>query len=221
MTRPTGVSPAGLAFLRAEEGVRSQVYNDATSRVISSYSDPGLKMNGQGGKGYPTIAMGLALITPELRAKYERYLGGREKLTGSALQAAIDEAIKPRERQLNNLLATVPTVTQSQYDALFSWLYNRGAGNKQLKAAIALLRKGDAKGAAKAITAAGSSETVGHIAKRRAREAAMFLEGRVVTTVKWGVTFWVIGGLLAGALILRQRRLHAKLLPAGAEGITP
>lgn len=168
------LSADGLAFLTREEGIRTQVYNDATGAVLASYDDPGLKMNG--GKGYPTIALGLALLTPELRAKYAPYLAGGARLTGAALAATIHDTIAPREQQLARLLAGIPA-TQQQFDALFSWVYNRGAGNPLLLAAIAKLRAGNRAAAAAAIAAAGAVEHVPYIAARRAREAAYFLGG--------------------------------------------
>lgn len=204
-----------MQFLVKEEGVRNSVYNDATGRTITSYTDPGLKING--GTGYPTIGLGLALLTPELRAKYARYLGGREKLTGAALQASIREAIEPRERQLNALLRRA--IPQSAFDALFSWLYNRGSGNKRLRAAIEKVNAGDMPGAAALIRAAGAAETVPHIVARRAREAAMFLsqgDSGLARGTRWGAVALVVGSALVGAALLWRARKAKPLAPLPA-----
>lgn len=159
------LSDAGLAELRRTEGVIAQVYDDATGRVVSSWEQV---------KGYPTIALG-RLIQPGDRARFERYLGGREKLGGAELDAVIRETIEPRERQLSALI-TAPT-TPGQFDALFSMMFNVGAGNKTFRAALAAHNARDAAEAARLIaagTVTSKGKVVAGLVKRRAREAAAY-----------------------------------------------
>lgn len=167
------LSPAGLAFLRHEEGIRGQVYNDATGKTISSYSDPGLKLNG--GTGYPTIAMGLALLTPELRAEYAPYLGGGKVLSGADMDRSIASALAPRVAQLNKMLTV--KATQNQFDALFSFAYNRGFAGHGFPSAVAELNAGNPTAAAAYIAGAAAYETSPNIQGRRVREAALFSGG--------------------------------------------
>jgi GH24 family phage-related lysozyme (muramidase) len=198
------LSASGLAFLTKEEGIRRQVYNDATGKTISSYSDPGLKING--GTGYPTIGLGLALLSSDLRSRYAPYLGGGRAMSDSELNASIQEAIAPRERSVSAMLKRA--VTQAQFDMLFSFYYNRGASSG-FKTAVAALNAGDAEGAARAIAAAGERESVPHIAERRLREAAQFLAGSAAGIGSAGI--WIAGGaavlvLIATAVIVRRKR---------------
>ena len=199
------LSPEGFAFLKREEGIRGQVYNDATGRTISSFDDPGLKLNG--GKGYPTIAMGLALLTPELRAQYARYLGGGDTLTGAALDAAIADTLTPRYAILNSLLTV--DATQSQWDALFSFLYNRGAKGHGFPSAIAELNAGNPTAAAAYIAGAAAYETSANIQGRRLREAAMFSGSSTARAAAGAATSGsgaLIALLAAGAAVWYVRR---------------
>ena len=165
-----GLSTAGQAWLEREEGVRRRVYNDKTGQPIASFSDPGLKLNG--GAGYPTIGVGLALLTPELRDRYRAFL--TRDMTDAELRASLTEALTPRIAALNRML-TVP-VTQDQFDALFSFYYNRGASDG-LKAAVTRLNAGDAEGAAQAIADAQHRESNPNLRARRLREATLFRSG--------------------------------------------
>jgi len=98
-------------------------------------------------------------------------------------------------------------ITQSQFDALFSFYYNRGASSG-FKAAVAALNAGDVAGAAKAIADAGDKEGVAYIAERRLREAAQFLADSA--GVSKTTMFWVAGGiagvLLLGLVIAKKRK---------------
>lgn len=159
------LSDAGLAELRRTEGVIGQVYDDSTGRVVSAWEQV---------KGYPTIALG-RLIQPGERARFERYLGGREKLTGAELDAVIRETVEPRERQLSALLMSA--TTQGQFDALFSMLFNVGSGNKAFRAALAAHNARDTAEAARLIAAGpvtSKGKVVAGLVKRRAREAAAY-----------------------------------------------
>lgn len=200
------LSPAGLAFLRREEGIRGQVYNDATGKTISSFSDPGLKLNG--GTGYPTIAMGLALLTPELRAQYAPYLGGGKVLSGADMDAAIDGALAPRVAQLNKMLTV--DATQSQFDALFSFAYNRGFAGHGFPSAVAELNAGNPTAAAAYIAGAAAYETSPNIQGRRVREAALFSGGTTAAAVATagtssGGTLLILAIAAAAAWKLKNR----------------
>lgn len=85
------------------------------------------------------------------------------------------------------MLASIP-VNQAQFDALFSWVYNRGFGAHNLASAIAELKAGNPRGAAGYIVGAGSFETVPNIVARRAREAALFLGGELAGEVAQAAT---------------------------------
>ena len=192
------LSAAGLAELRRTEGVISQVYDDKTGRVVSSWEQV---------QGYPTIALG-RLIQPADRARFERYLGGREKLTGAELDRVIRETIEPRERQLTSLVTG--TTTQGQFDALFSMMFNTGAGNRTFKAALAAHNAGNAAEAARLIgagTTTSKGQVVAGLVRRRAREAAAYAAaaGSAVASNPFPL-FAILATTVAGYLALRWWR---------------
>lgn len=196
------LSDAGLEELRRTEGVRGQVYDDATGKTVASFEEV---------KGYPTIALG-RLIRPEERARFARYLGGREKLAGEELVAVVRETIEPRERQLTSLLTS--PATQGQFDALFSLAFNTGFGNRSFKAAVAAHNAGDHAAAARAIAAGPTTSkgrTLTGLVKRRAREAAAYAAaagraaGAAVAENK-GSVLLLLGALAAGYVLFRVWR---------------
>lgn len=169
------LSASGRKFLEHEEGIRRTVYNDKTGKSIKDYS----QATGKGGAhpGYPTIGLGLALLTDDLKTRYRKFLAkpvGRP-MTDAELDASITEAIAPRARQLNNLLKR--PVNQNQWDALFSFMYNRGAAGRGFPSVISEINSGESgweRKAAAYIAAAAAYESVPHIKARRLREAALF-----------------------------------------------
>jgi GH24 family phage-related lysozyme (muramidase) len=154
-----------LEELKKHEGVRSQVYDDITSKPVSSYTDV---------KGAPTIAMGKKIQDHE-RETFKKYLKGKTELVGEALNSVIRDTIMPREQKLA-ILIKVP-VTQSMFDAVFSFAFNTGFGAKSFKTVLDKLNAGDYKGAQAAI-AAGPQTSKGKklpgLVKRRAFEASHF-----------------------------------------------
>jgi len=159
------ISPSFFEHLKKTEAVRKIVYDDATGKEVSSYSEV---------KGAPTIAVGKK-IQPHENDKFKKHLKGGAKLEGGALETVINETIEPREQFLTKKLA-VP-VTQGMFDALFSFMYNTGEYAKSFKGVLTKVNAGDYKGAQEAI-ANGPKTSGGKVmeglAKRRAHEAALF-----------------------------------------------
>jgi GH24 family phage-related lysozyme (muramidase) len=71
MSKITMPSDEGLQELIQTEGVRYQVYDDATGKTVSSYSQV---------RGYPTIGVG-HLIKDKERSQFSQFLGGRQKMS--------------------------------------------------------------------------------------------------------------------------------------------
>ena len=155
-----------LEELKKHEGVRSQVYDDITSKPVASYAEV---------KGAPTIALGKKIQEHE-RETFKQYLKGKSQLVGEALNSVIRDTIMPREKKLAGLIK-VP-VTQSMFDAIFSLAFNTGFGHKSFKDALAKLNAGDYKGAQAAI-ASGPQSSKGKklpgLVKRRAFVAELFM----------------------------------------------
>jgi len=188
------------------EGVRSQVYDDATGKVVSAWEQV---------KGFPTIALG-RLIQPGDRARFERFLGGRDKLVGAELDSVIRETIEPRERQLSALI-TAPT-TQGQFDALFSFAFNTGFGNKTFRAALVAHNARDANEAARLIaagTVTSKGKVIAGLVKRRAREAAAYASaaGQAIASNKLPILS-ILAAVAAGYVAIRWwRSRHTTRLP--------
>lgn len=209
------LSQTGRDTLRSHEGVVPYVYDDKRGARYkpTSWSDF---------KGYPTIGMG-RLILPNEFARFTPYLNGN-RMSDSDLAVLIEDTIRPRETQLNKLVGDAP-ITQSMFDALFSLMYNTGAGNSSFKSAIRALTQKDEKGnwapdyaAAHLAIMNGPTTSKGQVlaglVRRRAEEAARFLEdgfpggaeGLLKSkTVKIGIAV-VVSALLANFLIRRRRR---------------
>ena len=164
------ISSTLFEHMKKMEAIRPHVYDDATSKDVSDWSQL---------KGFPTIALGKKIEAAE-RAIYATYLKGKAKLEGSALQKVIDETFTPREKKLEAALK-VP-VTQSMFDALFSFSFNTGFGAKSFKNVLALVNAGDYTGAQQAIangpsTSKGKS-LPGLVARRKYESDLFAAEGR-------------------------------------------
>lgn len=161
------ISDTLLEELKKHEGVRAQVYDDLTSKPVASYAEV---------KGAPTIALGKKIQEHE-KESFKSYLKGKGELVGAALNKVIRETIEPREKKLAGLIK-VP-VTQSMFDAVFSFAFNTGFGAKSFRAVLDKLNAGDYAGAKKAI-AEGPQSSKGKklpgLVKRRAFEAELFMK---------------------------------------------
>lgn len=161
------ISQRQLEELKRVEAVRTQVYDDLTGKTVSSYSQV---------QGAPTIAVGRKIQDNE-KDFFSKYLGGRQHLTGAALEKVIRDTIEPREVLLTKALK-VP-VTQSMFDALFSFAYNTGFYSKSFKKVLDRVNAGDFAGAQQAIAdgpTTSKGKTLAGLVTRRAYEAALFAE---------------------------------------------
>jgi GH24 family phage-related lysozyme (muramidase) len=216
------LSDKGLEELKRMEGVRYAVYDDKTGKPINSYEEAG---------GTPTIGMGLAIQSAEDRERYRPYLGNRK-----ASQAVIDEANRQKvaqfEAKLNQMFGGVK-LTPAMFDAIFHFAWNIGTGSRHLKNVASALTQKDAEGkpapdyqkAQKAI-ADGPKSGVGigymeALAKRRAKEAALFLsEGMPkgglsidVDAILKSPYFYVgVLGFVGGVLAIGVKRRRSRVL---------
>lgn len=100
-------------------------------------------------------------------------------ITAEAAEALLLQDVATRERTVRDLV-TVP-LSQGQFDALVSFVYNVGAGKFRASTALRRLNAGDYVGAAEALTwwnkatVDGRLREVTGLTRRRAAEAEMFL----------------------------------------------
>lgn len=129
------ISMNGMKQLIRHEGSRGTVYDDKTGKSISDYSNCG---------GYPTIGVG-HLITNTERAIFSKFLSPG-KMTSNAIENLLLKDLQVRIKSLNSKLNI--KVTQNQFDALLSMMFNCGANNKNYLKALKQTNEGDFKGAA-------------------------------------------------------------------------
>ena len=123
------ISAAGLKKLKAHEGSRATIYDDATGKDIESYDSC---------KGFPTIGVG-HLIGKNERAIFAKYLKPG-KMSDSEIDNLLLKDLASRIADLNKKLKV--KVTQGQFEALLSMGFNTGFGNKSFLKAIALTNEG-------------------------------------------------------------------------------
>ena len=161
------ISAAGLQRIKKEEGYRDQVYDDDPSQdIISSYEQA---------VGYPTIGVGHLVYkagSKDERAKYEKYLGGKEKMTPAQVDELLATDIDNHTKWKNDI--TEP-ITQNMFDALADFAFNAGNSAPKQDGILAAINKGDFKGAAAILKTARGGGAGGSHASRRREEAELFL----------------------------------------------
>jgi lysozyme len=142
------ISEKGLSFIALHEGFRSNIYKDAA--------------------GLPTIGFGHLLLEGEA----EKFKNGITKEQGKEL---LKSDIAEAERYVNSFVKV--SLTQSQFDALVSFVFNIGAGNFRKSTLLRKLNESDYDGASSEFlrwVRAGGKVLLG-LQRRRAAERKMFL----------------------------------------------
>ncbi len=118
------LSAAGKAEMEQFEGRRNKLSDDATGKTIARAADA---------KGFPTIGVG------HLVKKGDTSYDGKT-LSDAEIDALFAADVKWAEDIINGL--GLP-LTQNQFDALVSFVYNVGPGKKGVKDGLITLRNGD------------------------------------------------------------------------------
>lgn len=150
------ISLAGLAAIKREEKLMLVRYDDATGKALAK---------GEAVKGFATIGYGHKL------GPLENYW----TITQAEADRLLVSDLSDAEAAVNRLVK-VP-LTQNQYDALVSFVFNVGSGSFSRSTLLKLLNAKDYAGAAKQFPAWRKSNGVvmGGLVQRRANEMAMFL----------------------------------------------
>ena len=168
------LSAAGRAEMEQFEGRRNKLYDDKTGKTIARAADA---------QGFPTIGIG------HLVKKGDTSYDGKT-LSDADIDALFAGDVKWAEDIINGL--GLP-LTQNQFDALVSFVYNVGPGKKGVKDGLITLRNGDPSSIlrnmrAGNIQAAGDSMlswtrsagvVMPGLVKRRQAERALLLGARV------------------------------------------
>lgn len=159
------ISAAGLKHLKADEGSRATVYDDADGKSKSSWDEV---------KGFPTVGVG-HLIQKNERAAFSKYLKPG-KMSDSAIENLLLVDLESRIKGLNKKLKV--KVTQNQFDALLSMGFNTGFGNGSFLKAVALTNEGKFKAAADQIRSGpktSKGKVLAGLVRRRNGEADTYL----------------------------------------------
>ena len=169
------MSRKGIDWLIRSEGVRYQVYDDRGGGIISSY---------ESARGYPTIGVGHLIRSDKDKARFEKYLGGREEMTHEQVVDLLREDLPKYEKPIQDRV-TEP-LTQEMFDALVHLTFNVGGGSYAVKNAIKAVNEKDYEGAAEAIRSGPKSSKgveLAGLVKRRNKEADYFLSGGLPTGI--------------------------------------
>lgn len=163
------ISKNGIKFLtRFECGnkKRNRVYDDATGKVVSNYSEC---------RGKPTIGVG-HLITKKEYPVFAKYLN--TPMSDNEMDNLLFKDLSSRISSLNKRLKV--KITQNQFDALLSLMFNGGAGGYYFLRAIEVTNVGNFKLAATVInsgpkTAKPDHRLVNGLVIRRSEESKLYL----------------------------------------------
>ena len=159
------ISAAGLKKLKAHEGSRSTIYDDATGGSIASYASC---------KGFPTIGVG-HLIDKNERSIFSKYLKPG-KMSSDEIDNLLLKDLASRIKDLNKKLKV--KVTQGQFEALLSMGFNTGFGNKSFLKAIEFTNKGEKEKASNQINSGPKTSkgaVVPGLVTRRKDESVAYL----------------------------------------------
>jgi len=166
------ISRKGREELIKSEGVRKQVYDDWTGKIVSSYSEV---------TGYPTIGVG-HLIKDDERNKWQNYFKGQKELTSLQIDQLLKKDILRFTKPLNEEIK-VP-VTQQMYDALVSYSFNVGNNSSWRRKIIDKINEKDYIGASEIMgmyPTTSKGVVMSGLVKRRAKERDLFLSGGMPT----------------------------------------
>ncbi len=197
------ISKKGREELVKAEGVRKQVYDDWTGKIVSSYDEV---------TGYPTIGVG-HLIKDNERDKYSSYFKGGKNLTTLQIDELLKKDIKRFTKPLNDELKV--SVTQPMYDALVSYSFNVGNNSSWRRKLIEKLNEKDFVGAGEILgnypnTSKGN--VLEGLIKRRAKELELFMSGGLptfLTPIKNTITTYPVRIVLLLGLsyyLIKKRR---------------
>jgi lysozyme len=159
------ISATGLKHLKRDEGSRATVYDDADGKSKSSWGEV---------SGFPTVGVG-HLIQNNERAAFSKYLKPG-KMSDDAIDNLLLSDLQSRIIALNKKLKV--KVTQNQFDALLSMMFNTGAGNKSFLKAVSLTNEGKFKEASDQIRSGpktSKGKELAGLVRRRNGEADTYM----------------------------------------------
>ena len=181
MTNPTQVSPRGLELIKAHEGLKLQAYLCPANKVTIGY-------------GHVILPSWDAALFRMHKGVLMELLEECRKLKRMTQHATVvlrinreqaDELLAKDAAQFALFISSTTqqiTLTQNQFDALASFIFNIGQGNYAASTLRKKLLSGDVTGAADEFsrwvygTVDGKKVKLNGLITRRAEERALFLE---------------------------------------------
>ena len=164
----TSMSAKGLRKLAQDEGRMRKLYNDPLGHCTVGVGHLVHRGNCNGSEEPAFLQGGLPPAGVNTRAP-------SNTLTDAEMMALFKEDVGQRERLLA-ARTTVP-LSQPQFDAVVSYIYNVGGYGSRATAVYAAINAGDFDEAARLIER-GTNQAL--LAGRRAEEAAMFRSGAIL-----------------------------------------
>lgn len=177
-------------FIKNEEGLKLQVYDDATGRTLSKEQ----LMRGDY-EGFPTVGWGHKLTEEEIK-------NGLDAITQEQAEEMFNADLERAKIALQEEYKDAPPVNQQEYDAHLSLIYNTGSFKNFPKLREAI-KAGDRKGMVEEmldIVSSGGRRLRG-LELRREKEAAIFKEARYVPESSPDVVLGLQTGLPAGEYV--------------------
>ncbi len=169
LEKPTTISAAGIEFIKCLEGYVKYVYDDADKSTPK-------KKNPTTWNGDLTIAHGHKLTPAEVEAYTNGTYRFQQGITDAEAEALMLSDLAWVIDRVNKSVQT--TLTQHQYDATISYVYNAGPGNTLTKKFGKYLNSGNFDAAALEMDVVTSNkEQVKGLFKRRNAEYDLFQNG--------------------------------------------
>ena len=159
------ISSDGLKRLKKHEGSKATVYDDKTGKGISSWGECA---------GFPTVGVG-HLIQNNEKAAFSKFLKPG-KMSDNEIDNLLLKDLQERINALNKKLKI--KVSQNQFDALLSMMFNTGGGNKSFLKAVSLTNDGKFKDAAAQIKSGPKTSkgvVLAGLERRRKEESETYL----------------------------------------------
>jgi lysozyme len=159
------ISSDGLKRLKKHEGSKATVYDDKTGKGISSWGECA---------GFPTVGIG-HLIQNNEKAAFSKFLKPG-KMSDNEIDNLLLKDLQERINALNKKLKV--KVSQNQFDALLSMMFNTGGGNKSFLKAVSLTNDGKFKDAAAQIKSGPKTSkgvVLAGLERRRKEESETYL----------------------------------------------
>jgi lysozyme len=171
-------SNRGIAFIKKHEGLRLKAYNDGTGVITVGWGHTGdLSSIGQAGKPKLTFK-----IITDKEGKKRRVVDEQTVITQAEAETLLAEDIRAAEQHVKDILGfekhNVKEITQSRFDVLVSFVFNKGREGFRTSELRAEIARGPLKWSDDKIEQAFTKGAkMGGHKTRRQEEADRFLGG--------------------------------------------